>query len=276
MDVLTSLHADAAISYLIAFFVPALDAILPVLPSETAIIALGVATAGSTDPRIALLVVTAAAGAFAGDNLSYLIGRRFGPAAERRFFATPRGRAAREWAERSLTRYGTQIIIVCRFIPGGRTAVTLTCGLTGYSRRRFLTGTAVAATIWVLYAFLIGRLGGRAFEDSPWAGFLLATGAALAISAIVEVARRLARRRGTSRGHARQVEADDPDEDEADRDQLHDRDRVAEPEHSHGGRPDGADPGPGRVGGTDLQLAQGERQQAEAHQGGDREPDGRP
>ena len=39
---------------------PALDAIVPVLPGEAAIIALGVATAGSADPRIALLVTCTA------------------------------------------------------------------------------------------------------------------------------------------------------------------------------------------------------------------------
>jgi membrane-associated protein len=37
-----------------------------------------------------------------------------------------------------------QLIIICRFIPGGRTAITLTCGLIGYSRRRFVAGTAAA------------------------------------------------------------------------------------------------------------------------------------
>jgi Phage Tail Collar Domain len=30
-----------------------------------------------------------------------------------------------------------------------------------------------AAVIWALYAFLIGRIGGRAFEANPWAGVLL-------------------------------------------------------------------------------------------------------
>jgi membrane-associated protein len=69
---LTSLQVTSALSYVIAVLVPALDAILPVLPSETTVIALGVATAGSTDPRIALLVACCAAGAFLGDNLSYL------------------------------------------------------------------------------------------------------------------------------------------------------------------------------------------------------------
>jgi membrane-associated protein len=197
MSLLGSLQVDSALSYLIAFLVPALDAIFPALPGESAVIALGVATAGSVDPRIALLVGCAAAGAFVGDNLSYLLGRRFGPAVQRRFFTTPKGMKARAWAERSLDRYGTQLIVVCRFIPGGRTAVTLTCGLTSYPRRRFVAATALAAAIWALYAFFIGRLGGQAFEDNPWLGLVIAFASSIAVSAVIEAIRRLlARRRG--------------------------------------------------------------------------------
>jgi membrane protein DedA with SNARE-associated domain len=85
MSGLSLLAVSSPVSYLVAFLVPAFDAILPILPSETAVIALGVATAGSADPRIAVLVAVAACGAFAGDNLAYLIGRRFGPAAQRRY-----------------------------------------------------------------------------------------------------------------------------------------------------------------------------------------------
>ena len=183
MSALGSLQVGSLLAYLIAFVIPALDAVFPVLPGESAVIALGVATAGSTDPRIALLVACAAGGAFVGDNLCYLLGRRFGPAAARRFFATPKGIKARAWAERSLERFGPQLIVVCRFIPGGRTAVTLTCGLTGYPRRRFAAATAVAAVIWALYAFFIGRIGGQAFEDNPWAGLVIAFAASVAISA---------------------------------------------------------------------------------------------
>jgi membrane protein DedA with SNARE-associated domain len=171
--------------------IPALDAVFPVLPSETAVIALGVATAGSADPRIALLVACAAAGAFLGDNLCYLLGRRFGPAVERRFFATEKGARRRQWAERSLARFGVQLIIVCRFIPGGRTAVTLSCGLVGYSRRRFVAATAVAAVIWACYAFFIGRLGGKAFEDKPWLGLIVAFAVTVAVSALIEAIRRI-------------------------------------------------------------------------------------
>lgn len=195
LSALTSLQIDSPLSYAVALVIPALDAILPILPSETVIIALGVATAGRTDPRIALLVACAAAGAFLGDNLAYVLGRRFRPWVERRFFSTVKGAQRRAWAERSLRRFGTQVIIVCRFIPGGRTAVTVTCGLIGYPRRRFVPATAAAAVIWALYAFFIGRLGGQAFEDRPWAGFLIGFGATIVVSGLIEAARRIRSRR---------------------------------------------------------------------------------
>jgi membrane-associated protein len=256
-----SLQVDSALSYLIAVIVPALDAVLPALPGETAVIALGVTTAGSMDPRIALLVACAAAGAFLGDNLCYLLGRRFGPAVQRRFFSTPRGAKTRAWAERSLERYGMQLIIVCRFIPGGRTAVTLTCGIVGYSRRRFTVATAVAAVIWALYAFFIGRIGGKAFEDNIWAGLAIALGASVAISAVIEVGRRVAGRcLRHSRRHTGQVEPDHAGQDQPDRDDLHGRDHVAEEDHAERGRAGRADPGPHRVGGADFELAQREGQ----------------
>ena len=187
---LTALDVSSPASYAVAAALPGLDALIPLVPSESAIIALGVATAGSADPRIAVLIALAACGAFVGDNVCYLLGRRFGPAISRRVFAGERGARRHAWARRSLDRYGVRIIIGCRFIPGGRTAVTLTCGLVGYSRRRFMAATACSGAIWACYAFAVGRLGGKLFEDEPWAGLVLALGAALVISAAVELARR--------------------------------------------------------------------------------------
>ena len=208
MTGLSQLGVSSLISYVLAILLPALDALIPLVPSETAVIALGVATAGSTDPRIAALVGLAACGAFLGDNATYLLGRRFGPTVAGRVFAGQRGARRRAWAERSLGRFGTRIIIGCRFIPGGRTAITLTCGLVGYSRRRFIAATACAAVIWASYAFLIGRLGGQAFADRPWAGLLLALGLTIAVSLVIEVARRAWgwRRRLGARSQRRMVE----------------------------------------------------------------------
>jgi membrane protein DedA with SNARE-associated domain len=267
VNALASLRVDALLSYAIAIIIPALDAILPVLPSETAVITLGVATAGSADPRIGLLVAFSAAGAFLGDNLCYLLGRRFGPRIERRFFRGEKGARRLAWAKRSLERYGMPLIVVCRFIPGGRTAVTLCCGIVRYQQRRFVIATAIAGVIWASYSFFIGRLGGQAFEDKPWAGLLLALGVAVAISMLIELARRLrsgrARPRppapesgGASRGDAGQVEADDAGQDQADRDQFEGGHRVAQEGHADNRGARRADPGPHGVGGPHLEVAQ--------------------
>ena len=195
MSALASLQVDSLLSYVIAIVIPAFDAIIPALPSETAVITLGVATAGSADPRIALLVACAAAGAFLGDNLCYLLGRRFAPWIERRVFRSEKGAKQRAWAVQSLERYGIPLIIACRFIPGGRTAVMLSCGIVRYDRRRFIIATAIAGVIWACYSFFLGRLGGKAFEDKPWAGLLIAFGGTLAVSGLIELVRRLRARR---------------------------------------------------------------------------------
>jgi membrane-associated protein len=188
---LSHLAITSPVSYLIALLLPALDVIIPILPSETAIITLGVATAGSTDPRIAILVALAALGAFLGDNAAYLIGRRLGPLIDRRVFSGDKGIKRKAWAVQALDRHGAWIIIVCRFIPGARTAVTLVCGLVEFRHRTFIIATACAGVIWACYAFFIGRLGGQAFESRPWAGLLLALGVALGIAGLTELMRRL-------------------------------------------------------------------------------------
>ncbi|HVC68757.1 MAG TPA: DedA family protein [Acidimicrobiales bacterium] len=192
---LSDLQIDSTASYMLAFFLPAFDAVIPVLPSETAIVALGVTTAGSADPRIVILIALAAAGAFVGDNLCYLIGRRFGPWVNRKVFSSGRGVERKAWAERTLERFGARLIVVCRFIPGGRTAVMLTCGVVHFPRRRFIPATAVAGVIWASYAFFMGRLGGKAFQNHPWQGLLLALGLALTVTLLIEVVRLVVSRR---------------------------------------------------------------------------------
>src|SRR5215218_7151416 len=158
MPSLSHLTPDSPVSFVVALLVPLLDAIVPAFPSETAVIALGVASGSGIGVGTALLVTLAALGAFLGDNLSYWLGRRYGARVADRALRGEKGRARREWAERTLERHGAMIIIVCRFIPGGRTAVTLTAGIVGYRRRRFVAATGVAALIWANYAFWIGRL----------------------------------------------------------------------------------------------------------------------
>jgi membrane protein DedA with SNARE-associated domain len=194
-DQFTQLVSDASgWAYAILFLLAFLDAMVPVVPSETSVITAGV-VASSGDLSVSLVVLAAAAGAFAGDNATYLLGRRYGTRIEARFFSGERGRKQIQWAERQLDERGGELIAVGRFIPGGRTAVTLSAGTLGYPWRRFALFDAGAALLWALYATLLGYFGGRAFEHAPWKGLLLALAVAFAVAGAIELTRWLLKRR---------------------------------------------------------------------------------
>ena len=186
-------------AYGIVFLFAVLDVFVPVVPSETSVITAGVVAAGG-GLYLPLIIIAAAGGAFLGDNAAYLVGRRFGARASERFFRGGKAQKTLDWAERQLTKRGGELIVVARFIPGGRTAVALSAGTVAFPWRRFAVFDAVAALIWALYASLLGYFGGRVFENAAWKGLLLALGIAFAVAGGVEVVRwYLSRRASRSR-----------------------------------------------------------------------------
>lgn len=202
----TQLVAEASgWAYAVVFVFALLDALLPVVPSETAVITAGV-VAATGHLGLPLVVAAAACGAFAGDNAAYGIGRRFGPYAKDRYFRGEKGRRTIRWTERQLAERGGELIVVARFIPGGRIAVTITAGAAHYPWRRFAVFDAIAAVFWASYAALLGYFGGKAFEHMPWAGLLLALAIAFAVTGALELGRAYARR------HRRPRQPDDPRE----------------------------------------------------------------
>ena len=180
-------------AYAIVFLLAFLDALVPIVPSETAVITAGV-VASAGDLSLPAIILFAACGAFLGDNTAYLIGRRFGHRAVVRFFRGETAQRRIEWAGTQLDERGGEIIAVGRFIPGGRTAVTLSAGTLGYPWRRFVLFDALAAVIWATYASLLGYFGGRAFEHAPWKGLLLALATGVAVAGLIELVRWVLRR----------------------------------------------------------------------------------
>jgi membrane protein DedA with SNARE-associated domain len=138
-----------------------------------------------------LVIVVAAAGAFAGDNTSYAGGRFLGGPIQRRFFDGERARHRLEWAKGFLGSRGASVFLVARFIPAGRTATTFTAGLIRYRwLMRFVPFDLIASIAWAVYCTLLGYLGGHTFEDRPLLALVLAFGIALGVGAISEVVRR--------------------------------------------------------------------------------------
>jgi membrane-associated protein len=182
-------------SYLVVFAIAALDAFFPLVPSEATAIAAGV-VAGSGDLRVELLIPAAAAGAIVGDNISFGIGHFLGERTVNRFFKGEKAQKRLAWAQRMLDERGGYLIVVARFIPGGRTATTFTAGFVEtYPWRRFLFFDMIAGVVWGAYTVLLGYFGGKTFEEEPWKGLLLAFGIALAVTGMIEAYRHLRGRR---------------------------------------------------------------------------------
>jgi membrane-associated protein len=191
-DRLTQLSASP-LTYLAVLGVCALDAVLPIVPSETVVIAASVLAARG-ELLIWLVAVAAAAGGFLGDVGSYLLGRTAGAAAARRLFRGDKARRRLDWAGKALARHGAAIIVVARFVPGGRTATTFTAGTVHLPWPKFAAADAAGAILWAIYAAGLGYLGGETFERRPLHAVLFGLGAALLITLSVEVVRRLRRR----------------------------------------------------------------------------------
>lgn len=183
-------------SYGVVFLIAMLDAFFPLVPSETVAITAGV-LAGAGDLSLPLAIAAATTGAFVGDNISYGIGTWVGEHTIRRWFRGEKAHKRLDWAEHQLAERGGYLIVVARFIPGGRTAVTFTSGYVHtMSWRRFVVYDAIAALVWGNYTVLLGYFGGSQFEDEPWKGLLLAFALAVGITTAIELFRhRRAKRR---------------------------------------------------------------------------------
>ena len=177
-------------SYAAVFAVAVIDAFFPVVPSESMVIVAGT-LAGAGDLNLFLVILAAWGGAVLGDNISYGIGKWVGEHTVRRLFRHEKAHKGFDWAELQLEERGSYIILIARFIPFGRTAVTFTAGYTkGLPWHRFFRYDLVAGGVWATYAAMLGYLGGKQFEEQPWKGVLLGLAIAFTVAAVIEWVRK--------------------------------------------------------------------------------------
>jgi membrane-associated protein len=133
--------------------------LFPFLPGDSLLF-----TAGLLSVRLGLpipvLIVVAAAAAFAGDQVGYLIGKRFG----RRLFS-PRARVFKtrylDRADAFFLRYGARALVLARFVPIVRTYVPPVVGMSHLPYRKFLLWNAIGGVAWAVIAVLAGFWLGR-------------------------------------------------------------------------------------------------------------------
>lgn len=180
--------AGSAWTYAVIAGIVALDGFFPVVPGETAVVTGGCWLLRATCPSPWCCSPRSPARLSA--TTCRTCSARVGDPACSRLFRGARARRRLEWVADQLAEHGRVILVVPRFIPGGRTATTLSWGALHCGWRRFLSADAVGAGLWALFAAALGSLGGAAFADSAWKALLAALAVATVIGAAAEVLRR--------------------------------------------------------------------------------------
>lgn len=179
---------------LLVFACCVIDGFFPPIPSESVVVGLAAVAATADVPNPAFLAATAAAGAFLGDNVAFLIGRRTGTQ-RWAWMRGPRMQRAFRWAGVELRKRPASLILVARFVPIGRVAVNLTAGATFFPRSRFVGLTVLSALLWAAYSVAIGLFFGQWFEENRLLGVIVAVVCAIGLGILVDLV--ISRLRGT-------------------------------------------------------------------------------
>lgn len=142
-----------------------------------------------------VLALAVFAAAVCGDQLGYLIGRRYGP----KVFSRPESRFFRlEYAHRAeafFARRGAMAVVLGRFVPVVRTFVPVVAGVGKMPRRAFTGLNLVGALVWAVGIVTVGFFfGGIPFVAAHIELITIAIAGISIIPAAAEVLRRRAGR----------------------------------------------------------------------------------
>nr|NDG59714.1 DedA family protein [Betaproteobacteria bacterium] len=130
---------------LIAFF----------LPGDSILFAAGLVAATREDTNIVFLVTIIFIAAFLGDQVGYVLGRKYGRAYLERH-SSPRIERMIARAELFYEKYGWSAVILARFYPWIRTFMPPIAGIGKMNYYKFLAANALGAFLWGVGITLLG------------------------------------------------------------------------------------------------------------------------
>lgn len=128
---------------------------LPFLTGDSLLFGAGLVAGTSGSIDIWVLTIGVAIAAIAGDQVGYLLGRRYG----RPYLTSRRGRWVRGGiarSERFYDLFGWWSVVVGRYIPWGRVFVPAVAGVANMEYWRFVTANVVGAFTWGVLITLMG------------------------------------------------------------------------------------------------------------------------
>jgi membrane protein DedA with SNARE-associated domain len=157
------------------FFLMLLENVIPPVPSE-AIMSIGGIAVAKGQMDFALLVFAGTTGTIVGNLFWWEIGRRLGYQRLKPFFDRWGRWLTMDWDHveklRSyFDRWGGPTVFVFRFMPIGRTLISLPAGLMHMPFWRFVLYTAGGSLVWNIFLVGIGYALGAGIEDvDRWVG----------------------------------------------------------------------------------------------------------
>lgn len=164
------------VGYPLLFFLVMIESAGVPSPGETALITGGV-VASQGKLEIEIVIAVAASAAIIGDNLGYLVARRYGPSLLQAPgpFARQRRRVL-EVGVPFFERHGPKAVFFGRWILGLRTWASWLAGATHMPRRSFTFWNAAGGISWAatvgLVAFFVGRSAAEAVKRFGLYGLL--------------------------------------------------------------------------------------------------------
>ncbi|MDL5201336.1 VTT domain-containing protein [Streptomyces sp. ALI-76-A] len=171
------IYAMVAMSVLLDVFLPVLPSgVLVIMAATAAAAGSGAATGQVPDevPDILALVLCATTASVLGDLVAYRLAWRGGARLDRAIARSRRLTVAQERLGAVLAHGGGALVVLARFVPAGRSVVSLGAGATKRRARDFLPWSALAGLSWAAYSVALGYFGAH-WLGATW----LATGVSL-------------------------------------------------------------------------------------------------
>ncbi len=128
---------------------------IPFITGDSLLFAAGLITASAASLNIVVLAVGVGIAAFLGDQVGFLLGRRYGRGYLDRHGGRRTQKAIRA-AEHFYERYGWWSIVVARFVPWGRVFVPVIAGVGRMNYYHFLSSNLTGALAWGVGLTLTG------------------------------------------------------------------------------------------------------------------------
>ena len=150
----------------LVFALPALESstlLGLVVPGETAVLLGGVVAHGSDLPLWAV-IAAATAGAWLGDQVGYLLGRRYGASVLAHAPAVARRHVDLDRARRLVSTRGAAAVVAGRWVAVLRTVVPIVAGASGMRRALFGWANVAGGLVWATGVAVAGYFGAASYR----------------------------------------------------------------------------------------------------------------